>query len=232
MTQAKTVVEPDLVDVLANLKIDIFSSLNCVKVGAIQSFDVNKKTAQVQILFKRTLQDGTIQSQRVLVDVPVFTLQGGGGSLQMPITAGDQCILLFSDRRLDEWYQNGSEAAPGDARMHDLSDGIALVGINALNSSLPAYMTDQVLMLYKGSQVQINASGIKVISTGSAEIDIDTLVAIKNGTTSLLTLMTNFITMLEGLTVQDNEGGAILPLTTAAITLLENFKAQFATLLK
>lgn len=230
--QDKSVVDPDIVDVLHNLKLDIFSSLNCVKVGSIQSFDATKKTAQVQILFKRTLADGTVQSQPLLVDVPVFTLQGGGGFVQFPIQPGDQCVLVFSDRRLDEWYANGAEAAPGDARMHDLSDGIALVGVNALNSSLPTYPSNQVVFSYSGSKVLITSSGIKIISTGGAEIDLDTLIGIKNGTTTLLTLMTNFITLLESLTVQDDEGGNILPLTAASIAALEAFKAQLATLLE
>ncbi len=230
--QGKTVADPDLVDVLNNLKMDVFASLNCAKVGKIVSFNATQKTAQVQILFKMTLPDGTVSSYDPIVDVPVFTLQGGGGSIQFPVAAGDQCIVLFSDRRLDEWFRNGAEAVPGDGRMHDLSDGIALVGLNALNSSLPVYPTNKVLLLYDGSRVEINSTGLKLVSTGTAEIDLDMLIGIKNGTTSLLTLMTNFITTLEGLTVQDDEGGAILSLTAAAIATLEAFKAQFATLLE
>jgi hypothetical protein len=229
--QTKTIVDPDLVDVLINFKQDIFSSLNCVKVGRIISFDGTKKTAKVQILFKRTLLDGTVQSLQPIVDVPVFTLQGGGASFQMPIAAGDQCILLFSDRRLDEWMQNGAEAVPGDGRMHDLSDGIALVGINAQNSTLPSYPTNKVLVSYQGSRLEISATGAKLVSTGTAEIDLDTLVGIKNGATSLKLLLNNFIVLLEGLTVQDPISGPI-PLTAASIALLEAYKAIFATLLE
>lgn len=229
--QKKTIIDPDLSEVLAIAKQDIFASMNCVKVGRIQTFDATKHTAQVQILFKRVLSDLTIRSYPLLVDVPVVTIQGGGAALQVPIAAGDQCLLFFSDRRIDEWYQNGGESAPGDPRMHDLSDGFALVGVNALNSSLPATPTNKAILSYSGSQVEIDASALKLICTGSAEIDLDSKVTIKNGTTTLLTLMQNFITLLEALTIQDDEGGAILPLTAASIAALEAFKAQFATLL-
>lgn len=229
--QQKSIIEPTLTEVLVNFKRDIFLTMNCIKVGTINSFDANKKTAEVQILFKKVLPDGTIVSYKPLVDVPVFTLQGGGGALQFPIQAGDQCIVLFSDRRLDEWLQNGAEAAPGDGRAHDLSDGIALVGINAVNSSLPAAPTNKVVLSYMGTSFQLTAGGWNIVGAGTAEVDLQgAIVTIKNATTTLLTLMQNFITLLEGATVQDPISGPI-PLTAATIALLEAFKAQFATLL-
>jgi hypothetical protein len=230
--QNKTIIPPTLADVLFNLKQDIFSTMNCVKIGKIIKFDGTKKTAQIQILFKRVLPDGTIQSLPLLVDCPVLTPQGGGGALQFPIAAGDQCLVLFSDRRIDEWLQNGAEAAPGDGRMHDLSDGIAIVGLNALNSSLPAYPTNKVLMTYQGSTVELDAAGIKFIGSGGGEIDIQAAITtIKNGSTTLFTLIGAFLTMLEALTIADDEGGAILPLTAASIAAIEAFRAQFAALL-
>lgn len=221
--QGKTVIDPDLVDVLHNLKLDVFQSFNCVKVGEINSFDPIKKTAEVQLLFKITLPDGTVDSYSPIVDVPVFTLQGGGGAIQFPVAEGDQCIVLFSDRRLDEWFRTGEEAVPGDARMHDLSDGIALVGINALNSSLPTYPTDKVVLSYQGSKFELTATGYNVIGTGGAEIDLDTLVGIKNNATSLLICLTNLITALESLTVTVTGGtGVVSAATVAALTAVQN----------
>ena len=221
--QGKTVIDPDLVDVLHNLKLDVFQSFNCVKVGEINSFDPIKKTAEVQLLFKITLPDGTVDSYSPIVDVPVFTLQGGGGAIQFPVAEGDQCIVLFSDRRLDEWFRTGEEAVPGDARMHDLSDGITLVGINALNSSLPTYPTDKVVLSYQGSKFELTATGYNVIGTGGAEIDLDTLVGIKNNATSLLICLTNLITALESLTVTVTGGtGVVSAATVAALTAVQN----------
>lgn len=228
--QQKSIIEPELADVLANFKQDIFATLHSIKVGQIFSFDPSRKTAEVQILFKRVLPSGEIQSYPLLVDCPVYTPQGGGGALQFPIAAGDQCLVLFADRRLDEWFQNGGEAAPGDGRMHDISDAIALVGINALNSTLPDYPTDKIVLSYMGTTFEMTSTGWKFVAPGGAEIDLDTLVTIKNNATTLNTLLTNFITLLETLTVQDPISGPI-PLTAASIAALEAFKAQFALLL-
>jgi hypothetical protein len=164
--------EPELIDVLQSLKQDIFKSLNCVKIGKINSFDQTKKTATIQILFKRVMPDKVI-SYPLLVDCPVFTLQGGGGAIQMPIQAGDPCIVLFADRNIDNWYSNGSEAAPADLRCHHLNDGLAIVGINALTSTLPAY--DANVNITIPTRKKLVVSG----TTATAEIFGSQLLALK-----------------------------------------------------
>jgi hypothetical protein len=207
---------PEITDALLQLKQDIFRTMHCVKVGQIQLFDPSKKTAQVQILFRRVLNNGTTADYPVLVDCPVFTLQGGGGAVQLPIEPGDPCLILFADRNLDAWFQNGSAQAPFDARCHDLSDGIALVGLNPLSSGLEDYEDSVAKIFYDGAQVALSGG----------------LVKIANQTTTLLTLLNSFIDVLAALTIQDDEGGAILPLTAASIAALEAFKLQFAELLQ
>lgn len=230
MSQQEPIIDPDLSDVLALQKQDIFASMNCVKVGEITSFDGVKKTATIQVLFKRQYPDGTIASYPLLLDCPVFTLQGGGGAIQFPIAAGDQCIVLFSDRALDDWYTNGAQAVPSSKRMHDASDGIAIVGINSINRETPETPTDKVVISYQGTSLALDASGVIFSGTGGAEIDLESgIVTIRNMTTTLLTLMNNFITLLEAAQVQGP--GTTYPFTTAYIALLEAYKAQFATLL-
>lgn len=225
--QQKTVMEPDLPDVFSLLKQDFFASLNCVKIGRIQSFDGEKHTAQVQILFKRVLPDLTIKSYPLLVDVPVMTLQGGGGSLQFPITKGDQCLLLFSDRRLDEWFQTGGESAPGSPRLHDMSDAIAIVGVNALGGSLPDAPTNKVVLEYQGSKFEVTATGWNFVGDGGAEIDLaGEIITLKNNSTTLLTLLNGLITVIEGLQVNGP-----IPLTAASVAALEAQKTILATLL-
>jgi len=155
---------PSLTDLFYESKRDIYNSLNCVKVGKVFSFDQAKKTAQIQILFK-TKANSVYKSVPLLVDVPVFTLQGGAGSVQMPIAAGDDCLVLFSDRDIDSWFLTGSESAPTTPRCHDLSDAIALVGLNSRVSTLPSYDTN----------VNINIPSTKklvVKSTGAATAEI------------------------------------------------------------
>lgn len=77
-----------------------------------------------------TDRDGVMSHVTItqLVDVPVVFPRGGGFSLTFPITSGDECLVVFSSRCIDGWWQSGQIAPQTDRRMHDLSDGFALVG--------------------------------------------------------------------------------------------------------
>lgn len=207
----KTLQSPALTDAVFSMRDEIFRSLNCVRIGRIQSFDATKKTAEVQILTKRVLPNGNIVSYPPLVDCPVFTLQGGGAAIEMPIAQGDQCIVLFSDRNIDAWYQNGSEAAPYNSRCHDISDGIVLIGINALTSTLEDYSATELKILFGGALVALNNAD---------------LITIRNQTTSLLTVINGLIDVLTAIQVTGP-----LPLTPAAIAALNAYKLTVATLL-
>jgi hypothetical protein len=216
MTQtlnSKPIPDPELVDALQVFRDDIFYNMNCVKIGIVQSFDGTKKTAEVQCAFKRVLKDGTIVRHALLIDCPVFTLQGGGAFVEMPIAPGDNCLLLFSDRNLDAWFETGSEAPPYDARAHHFTDAIALVGLNSLQSSLPNYVPATARFGYGGAEVDISAN----------------LITLKNQTTTLLVLLDGLIDVIAAITVQD--GMSTLPLTAAAIAALEAYKLQLALLL-
>lgn len=229
--QQKTIIDPDLSDLLFLHKRDIFFSLNCVKVGKINSFDPATKTAEVQILFKRLLPNNQAVSLQPLLNCPVFTLQGGGAYVQMPIQAGDNCLVLFSDRALDDWFENGSESVPSAARFHDLSDGIALVGLNSLTSGAPDTPTDKMVLTYRGQTVELSGAGIALEESAGAEINLAaSIVTIRNMTTTLLTLMNGFITLLEAAQVK-GPGSDVYPFTPAFIALLEAYKLQFAELL-
>ena len=219
MTQAaalneNTLLDPELLDSQQSLKLDIFRNMNCVKIGQVTSFDPSKKTIQAAILGKRVLNDGTLADYPALVDCPVFTLQGGGGAVQLPIAAGDNCILLFNDRNIDAWYQNGSSAAPYDARCHDISDAIALVGVNSQASDLRYYDADTAGLLYSTAEVSIRSG----------------LITFGNETTTLLTLINGLLDLLAALTVQD--GSSTLPLTAASIAAINAYKLLFAGLLE
>jgi phage baseplate assembly protein gpV len=100
--------------------------------GIIQSFNAAAVTATVQISIKGVVQasDGTAKftDLPLLVDVPVHFPRGGNCTLTFPVAAGDECLIVFSARCIDGWWQSGGVQAPMEPRMHDLSDGFAFVG--------------------------------------------------------------------------------------------------------
>lgn len=117
--------------------------------GIVESFDPEAMTVSVQPSIKGQIQDESGQGSAVdlplLVDVPVVFPCGGGFTLTYPVKNGDECLVVFASRCIDGWWQNGGVGGTPDERMHDLSDGIAIVGPRSQARKLdPAVDVDSV----------------------------------------------------------------------------------------
>lgn len=106
--------------------------------GIIASFDPATQTAQVQPAIKRIFTERGAVNLPLCVDVPVAFPGGGGFFLTFPVAAGDECLLMFSERAIDRWHVAGGTQEPAEYRLHDLSDGIAIVGLNSQPNKLSA----------------------------------------------------------------------------------------------
>jgi hypothetical protein len=129
--------------------------------GHIVSFDADTQTAKVQPGIQRIFaQQGAVNLPE-LVDVPVCFPGGGPFVLTFPVEPNDECILIFSERAIDFWWQNGGVQLPAEYRMHDLSDAFAFVGVNSKPRKLSNVSTSDVqLRARDGSAfVSINPSG-------------------------------------------------------------------------
>lgn len=78
------------------------------------------------------------------VDVPPVFLHGGASYLAHPIAVGDYALLLICERCFDRWYAGQDGLPPAQARMHDYSDGFALVGVRVAAGAIP--IPDQTTM--------------------------------------------------------------------------------------
>lgn len=114
------------------LTASIFSMMRVSLPGIIQSFDPETVTCVVQPAIKGAVPDDSgvpVSSEMtLLMDVPVMFPRGGGCTLTFPIKPGDECLIVFSDRCTDFWWQSGGVQEPADDRQHDLSDAFAIVG--------------------------------------------------------------------------------------------------------
>lgn len=141
--------------------------------GIIQSFDADKQTAVVKPATQKFFRGKGFVEIRQLVDVPVQFPRGGGFVLTFPVAAGDECLLVFSERSIDHWFETGRVSPPSDTRTHSLSDGFAVVGV----SSLPHVVTDfnasavELRSLNGAAKVQIASGGaISIKSPGAIDI--------------------------------------------------------------
>lgn len=71
------------------------------------------------------------------IEVPPLFMQGGGSHTAYPIAVDDYCLLIFTERCFDRWYDGQDQQPPLELRMHDYSDGIAIVGVNPLAGAIP-----------------------------------------------------------------------------------------------
>ena len=103
--------------------------------GIVQSFDPAAMTVSVQPAVAGRISDEAGKAASVdlpiLPDVPVVFPGGGGFALTFPVAAGDECLVVFASRCIDAWWQSGGVGEPMEPRMHDLSDGFALVGVRS-----------------------------------------------------------------------------------------------------
>jgi hypothetical protein len=111
----------------------------------------------------------------VLTDVPVFILSGGGFAVTFPVAAGDTCLVCFNDRDLDSWFQSNSAVPPNSARMHSLSDGLALVGFRSLANPVTTFSTTEAALRNSAGNAKLavtNAGAVAGRAVGGATFDL------------------------------------------------------------
>lgn len=145
--------------------------------GIVQSFDPDKNTCTVQpaVSLKVMAEDGTRSDIQlpVLLDCPVVWQSGGGCTLTFPVSPGDECLVSFSSRCIDGWWQSGTVSPQAELRMHDLSDGFAFIGPRSLPRAFSVSTSAVQLRTDDGSAyVEINPTTkkIKAHTSGDAEV--------------------------------------------------------------
>ena len=133
-----------------------------------------------EVKFKGDSREGDwialLKGKTVLVIFP----RGGGSSLTFPVKEGDECLLTFCERAIDDWHRTGNVSKPNARRFHSLSDATAFVGISSLANKIPSYDPNNTqLKADNGSSIiTIQDNGIlNFKSTTSVTIDSpDTIV--------------------------------------------------------
>lgn len=89
---------------------------------------VGEKTISCKPVINRVVNDESKQLPE-FIEVPPIFMKGGSSYTAHPITVGDYCLLIISERCYDAWYYGSDFVSPLEIRLHDYSDGFALVGI-------------------------------------------------------------------------------------------------------
>lgn len=96
----------------------------------VQSYNEGNNTVECQPAIRERIinEDGTIQYVQLplLVNVPVVFPGSSDFELKFTLKQNDECLVLFSDLSIDNFWEKGSLQNPVEVRRHDLSDGIAI----------------------------------------------------------------------------------------------------------
>jgi hypothetical protein len=164
---AKNRIQPQysLRDLLDLVKKELMLTLNCHAIATVQSFDATKQTVTATLSYKQAYEQRDPRSGKystvlmnypLLIDCPAIVLGGGGGALTFPIAAGDDCLILFNDRDMDNWFAGAANGDLASSRLHSMADGIALVGIRSLQNSLEDYDEERVALAYNGGKIGVS----------------------------------------------------------------------------
>lgn len=182
------ILNPNLEDLFLDMRNNISATINCIQIAKIESVNTSEQTVEAQIQVKRRITGGEIQSYPLIVDCPFIVLQGGGAYIDMPIRAGDYCLLLFNDRNIDTWWSSANVKEPPTKRKHSLSDGFALVGINPKTQVLD----------FNGSKVRILGTSGAGAEKEAARLD-DTTVVDGTTDTAFIAWITTVSAFINGL---------------------------------
>lgn len=158
-----------LYSVLQALKREVLKDVNCAKIGVIQAFNAATQTATVMVAFTRvtSISPGgirTLSEYPLLLDVPVVFPAGGGFTMTFPIADGDECLVVFNDRQIDNWLSQGAGQPPSVGRIHDLSDGIAIVGVRSNPRALQGVSTSSAQLRSDDGNTYVEVAGGGIVN--------------------------------------------------------------------
>lgn len=136
----------------------------------IVSYDRNANRAQIDILYKVTMTDGSMNPLMAPAEVPVLTIGGGGMCLTFPIKPGDLGWIKASDRDMSLFLQS-YEAEPGNTtRLHCFEDGVFIPDV--MKDFVVSDGVAATLQTIDGTTSVAVKPGSIVLTTGSTVVSI------------------------------------------------------------
>lgn len=156
--------------------------------GIIISFSATEQVAIVQpaVREKLTVPGQPFQNVSLpyLYDVPVVMPRGGNFAVTLPVSPGDECLLVFCDMAIDVWWQNGGlqNQYQFESPRHDISDAVAILGPWSQPKVISNLSTDslQVRSLDGAAIIDVAESGVTVTAS-EIELTAPTITAANGG---------------------------------------------------
>jgi hypothetical protein len=202
--------------------------------GQVVVYNAIKQEVDVRPLLQRAFvdEDGNDDTDElpIVTSVPVMFPRAGGHFLSLPITVGDNVLLLFCDRSIDSYMSSTGTVSidPVDFREHDLTDAVALPGFFPNPRAITDIITtDGVFGKEKGAQVRSKGTTIEVTTAG-AIASLGGFVALANlVSTELTKIQTALNTHVHsGVTTGPGTSGTAAPVYVPGVVASTNLKAD------
>lgn len=170
ITEANNSNLPSLIDTLVGDSID---NINCVKIGIIEEYYPETRTAKVNLV--NMLYDGKTEAgiQKTRPYPPIYPrvmfIGTVDNSIDYKVQKGDEVLVFFCDREIESWWLSGNVSQLNFFRTHHMSDCIALAG---LRSQPLSTKTDSNLNI-KSSGMGVNIEGNTITIKSDSGVKID-----------------------------------------------------------
>lgn len=139
-------------------------ALNCVKIGIVEEYYPETRTAKVNLVnkvFIKLNSDGIQETQLYPPIYPKIMFIGTvDNGMDYKLQTGDEVLVFFCDREITSWWLTGETSQLNDFRTHHMSDCVAIAG---LRSQPLTTITNDNLNIYSKNGI-INFEGNVVIN--------------------------------------------------------------------
>lgn len=167
---------PDLKTANDKTRKRIFNQLNCACIGIVKAVYADNQTVDVQPVVKgQRLHSDLSVSEFVpplLLDVPLVFFQGGNYTITVPVAVGDEVLVVFTDSDYSAWWQSGGVQNPQRLRKHNLSNAIAIAGVNSVPNAISNWSNTGVTIRTRDNSQYISVEP-ETITLKSATINIE-----------------------------------------------------------
>ena len=140
------------------------ASMNCIKIGIVQEYYPDTRTAKVYLVNKKCngiTNDGLqITSEYPPIYPRIMFIGTVDNGMDYKVQLGDEVLVFFCDRELESWWNTGEISQLNSFRTHHMTDCIAIAGIRSMPLTT---ITNDNLNIYSKNGI-INFEGNVVIN--------------------------------------------------------------------
>lgn len=156
--------------------------------GQITAFNETDNTVSVQPCLKRKYEgEDSPVSLPIIEDVPIVYPGSGDYWIVFEPEIGDCVMLVASERSIATWLNQGGVVDPGVRRRHNLSDVVAIPGLNPSTTAISSISGQGISLRSRDGThlVKLSSSGVYLTTTGPGGVPgaetVELLLSVFNG---------------------------------------------------